>query len=1266
MRRWEFDQGTSSKFWEAEVSGTVVTIRYGRTGTRGQEQRKGFADAAAAQSYLAGTITQKERKGYQEATAGAQVSGAQVSGAQVTGAQVTGAPAATEPAGGAPPPAPAPAPAPAPQRRPDEETFRLPTAWRNTLYPRRGGVRRPPSAPDPEQHTRTLTLLRDREHWTPATFSERTDPALTEAALAHLAGVPDPFGAAVIGTMATTVDVGLPSVVDAWAAAHGLPFAASGVMHLLGLEVAWVHQADPRLVRLRDQLWERSFALFWGVNSSPECHELTDRGNAASALAGPIHPSVAAVAGTRRPLHGGLREAFDRVRGLLADCDDRTYEEAVARLSGHRDDFTRRVVVAYLVPTESDWVAECFADCAANAAPLAGHHSLRSLLRCLPHTAEQVATLTEHDQEPASPAEFATAAEGAGVAVDALIIRGLEVWPQSRTSYRKPTELRRALLEVPTDRALSYFVAHAGHKDIRPYVVKAMERYPVRALRVLARAAAVEGPDSAVQSLLVSHVGAHPELTAEHLPALDAVAGEAVRAVLDDSGRLPDADAADLPGLLTSPPWTRPRRTVRPLTVTGLAVPEEPVEAWLPGEREEWAATPSPWVPWPWDATYEAGELRAGRMSQEVRTAGWYMEQPDDKILPLLDDWAPSGFYDEEGVLRPFTAAYGLKAYTFLVRLAAREPRNAGPLLLPFLSAGIARMMADWLTRLKTSAAMALSWLDRHGPRAAELLVPDAVGPAGPARRAAEAALLHIAGRHGGTVVREAAVGHGPEAAAAIGRLLDNADPLVDTLPRTMPRLPDWADPGLLPQITVRAGGALPAEATRHVITMLALSKPEVHYPGLDVVEETCEPASLSEFAWSVFQRWRQAHMPAKQSWALMVLGRLGDDETVRRLTPVIRAWPGESAHRRAVDGLDVLAEIGGDVALTHLHGIAQRVKFTGLKDRAREKIGEVAEGLGLTADQLADRLVPDLGLGPDGSTVIDYGTRRFTVGFDELLRPYVLDGAGKRRKDLPKPGAADDTDLATAERKRFSALKKDVRTVAADRIRRLETAMVLGGTWTAAEFRDLFASHPLMRHLARRLVWSSVHETGEHTFRVAEDGTLADRADDTFVLSDDATVRIPHPLRLGDALAAWREVFADYEILQPFRQLARPVLSLTPEEAEGSSLPRFERARAVTGALLGLTERGWRRMDVLDAGCFAGVYKVCGPEQVVSVAPEEGFNINDVDYAAPVLLTAVWIDTRWNDYPNHRGEVRFGRLDALAASELLLDLTDVLEENPG
>jgi predicted DNA-binding WGR domain protein len=40
MRRFEFKEGSSSKFWEVSVSGNTLTVRFGRIGTEGQEKTK--------------------------------------------------------------------------------------------------------------------------------------------------------------------------------------------------------------------------------------------------------------------------------------------------------------------------------------------------------------------------------------------------------------------------------------------------------------------------------------------------------------------------------------------------------------------------------------------------------------------------------------------------------------------------------------------------------------------------------------------------------------------------------------------------------------------------------------------------------------------------------------------------------------------------------------------------------------------------------------------------------------------------------------------------------------------------------------------------------------------------------------------------------------------------------------------------------------------------------------------------------------------------
>lgn len=75
-----------------------------------------------------------------------------------------------------------------------------------------------------------------------------------------------------------------------------------------------------------------------------------------------------------------------------------------------------------------------------------------------------------------------------------------------------------------------------------------------------------------------------------------------------------------------------------------------------------------------------------------------------------------------------------------------------------------------------------------------------------------------------------------------------------------------------------------------------------------------------------------------RKSWAFTALGVLGNDDTARKLTPLIRARHGESQHKRATVGLDILAAIGSDIALMQLNGIAQKLKFKALQERAKEK----------------------------------------------------------------------------------------------------------------------------------------------------------------------------------------------------------------------------------------------------------------------------------------------------------------------------------------
>ena len=65
-RRFECVSDRSDKFWEVEVNGTEVVVRYGRNGTDGQADTKTFPDEAAANKHAEKKIAEKVKKGYVE------------------------------------------------------------------------------------------------------------------------------------------------------------------------------------------------------------------------------------------------------------------------------------------------------------------------------------------------------------------------------------------------------------------------------------------------------------------------------------------------------------------------------------------------------------------------------------------------------------------------------------------------------------------------------------------------------------------------------------------------------------------------------------------------------------------------------------------------------------------------------------------------------------------------------------------------------------------------------------------------------------------------------------------------------------------------------------------------------------------------------------------------------------------------------------------------------------------------------------------------
>ena len=385
----------------------------------------------------------------------------------------------------------------------------------------------------------------------------------------------------------------------------------------------------------------------------------------------------------------------------------------------------------------------------------------------------------------------------------------------------------------------------------------------------------------------------------------------------------------------------------------------------------------------------------------------------------------------------------------------------------------------------------------------------------------------------------------------------------------------------------------------------------------------------------------------------MQALGHLGDDECARRLTKLAKAWPGEQASARAQAALDALVNIGSDAALANIALLAEKSKVPKFKEAAKSRIDAIADSRGLTTDELADRLAPTLGLDEAGADRLDFGARKFRIGFDERLAPIVIDESGARHADLPKPNKADDKALAKDAKVKLAGLKKDARTTASLQIARLERAMRSARRIEPALFEDAFARHPWMSHVAQRLVWAVVDRNSAllGTFRVAEDGTLADVEDRTYALARDegVAVSVRHPLHFPEgALAKWASVFADLELLQPFPQLARPVFRATDAERDATALTRFV-GRGVTAlALRGLESRGWDRW--IDSAISFAKRLHGGGLAILDTEP--GWHPSQaVDDVEPQKIETIQLDRKRT----------LGSLEPIEFSELVFDVESIL-----
>ncbi|MDE7183963.1 MAG: DUF4132 domain-containing protein [Lachnospiraceae bacterium] len=353
--------------------------------------------------------------------------------------------------------------------------------------------------------------------------------------------------------------------------------------------------------------------------------------------------------------------------------------------------------------------------------------------------------------------------------------------------------------------------------------------------------------------------------------------------------------------------------------------------------------------------------------------------------------------------------------------------------------------------------------------------------------------------------------------------------------------------------------------------------------------------AEFAVYVGELFDKWIAAGAEAKKDWVLFAASIHGNEDMLPKLHHQIQEWPKVSRGAIAAEAVRALALNPSPRALLLVDDIARKFKHKQVKNGAVRALDEAAKILGISREELADRIVPDLGFDAKMQRTFDYGARVFKVMLTPSLDIEVFDEDGKKLKNLPAPAKKDDEEKAAEAYAAFKEMKKQMKAAVTSQKARLESALSAKREWDADAWKNLFVGNPLMHQFAIGLIWG-VYESGRLTqsFRYMEDGSFNTQDGEEYTMPPKARIGLVHPVELSDEeKAAWKEQLTDYEITQPVEQLDRAVYRMTEEETDSKRLERFGGCVLNDLSLNGkLTALGWYRGSVEDAGGYNTYYR--------------------------------------------------------------------------
>lgn len=348
-----------------------------------------------------------------------------------------------------------------------------------------------------------------------------------------------------------------------------------------------------------------------------------------------------------------------------------------------------------------------------------------------------------------------------------------------------------------------------------------------------------------------------------------------------------------------------------------------------------------------------------------------------------------------------------------------------------------------------------------------------------------------------------------------------------------------------------------------------------------------------------IYSNWLDKKADTKLKNILIPYCIFQPEDKLLKLKSQIEEWALNSRGALAAHAVYAIALNASKFALVLVDTMSVKVKNNQVKNAAKDALKKTAKALEISEDELIDKIIPDLDFDKKGMRELHYGgeaNRVFKLQIKNDFTIEVTDSNDKVLKSLPAPNSKDDKAIADASKKELTLIKKNIKMISSNQMRRLNKVLLNGRKWSYKTFTELFVDNPIMNIFALKLIWGVYDENNNliESFRYMEDGSFNTFNEEEYIFEDSLknkkNITLVHPIELDeDKLSKWRNQLSDYEILQPINQLDLLFEEVKEEHIKNNKIISFEDKEITAGEIMSMANKMSfeRSRDIEDGGSY-------------------------------------------------------------------------------